>query len=408
MFSDSRRVMVKVIVKPVVADTSVPSDMRLRRAELLRRYSFIKLQKLAVETIASAAEAWLATRASANDDLEPFPSSMVWISLEPLLRSLTERDLWSLIDSEGMRDISGRDVIGHIIASTTPLVAVTSIIRALLVGSGSIVKLPGAGPGGWLQVFLNLLIATNEDIASLIEVYAWPRTDEQRNRWLYNSVDLVVVYGDNHTIASVTSQSRVPVVPYGHRISAAVIPFCSVQPEQYDGLAMDILMYDQGGCLSVHTVFVEGDLERVQQQAQKLSDALSRCPLPSPAETMERSASVNEARSLLAMDPAADIAATEGSRWTVVVYEESDLIVSATHGIVYVVHGSKAGIIEVVKKSSSRIQGVSLACGGDLAVENWISDLHETGISYVCRAGELESPNIHWREDGRDLLRSLV
>ena len=73
---------------------------------------------------------------------EPFPFAMVQVSLDALLDSLTPEALWRLIDAEGVRDARGFPLIGHVIAGNTPLLAWVSVLRALLVRSASLVKLP--------------------------------------------------------------------------------------------------------------------------------------------------------------------------------------------------------------------------------------------------------------------------
>ena len=82
---------------------------------------------------------------------------MTAVSLNALLDSLTEGDLADLIDTESCGGRLGPELIGHVIASNTPLLGWTSVIRALLVGSGSLVKAPSSPNAVWIDYFIDTL-----------------------------------------------------------------------------------------------------------------------------------------------------------------------------------------------------------------------------------------------------------
>ena len=98
---------------------------------------------------------------------------MTRLSLDALLDSLTPEALWRLIDTEEVRDACGVPRIGHVIAGNTPLLAWTSLLRALLMRSASVVKLPSGEAAEWGRLFHASLAAVSPALASAIELRQW-------------------------------------------------------------------------------------------------------------------------------------------------------------------------------------------------------------------------------------------
>jgi len=366
------------------------------------------VQERVVAALSLLAMTWLAERLEPDGEAEIFPNEMVWHSLTPMLESFAAESLWQLIDSEQVRGCRGPAVIGHIIASNTPLLPITSVVRALLVGGSSIVKLPSQTSNGWFTLFCAYLNRVDPEIARAVRSERWPRSDAAKNSWFYESVNLVIAYGDDQSLVEIKRAALAPVVAYGHRISAAVITSDADESNAYDGLASDILMYDQGGCLSPHTVFVEGNLDRARHAAVQLSAALKKSSLPLVNNTSERMAKVREYRSLISMDASALIIDQQTTQYTVVLHESEHLHVSPAHCIVYVVPGSKEGIIEEITNAKLLIQGIALASENIHSRDEWKRCFLSAGIEHVCRFGILQQPTIHWRENNQDVLSCLI
>jgi hypothetical protein len=383
-------------------------NARKARERLLTHSVSKQLQERSVVAIVEAAASWRESRVSPQDEPGSFPSEMVWHSLDSLLASLTDDVLWQLIQRENVVGIDGPPVVGHIVASNTPLLAITSVVRALLIGSASIVKLPAQVGSNWLATFLSYLKKADPAIAALIEAHRWSSADVERNQELFLAVDSLIAYGNDDTIRTIQSEAKVPVVGYGHRVSAAVLLDGNGDLAIFDGFADDILMYDQTGCLSPHTLFVEGSYSDALYVASLLADAMHRSSLPRPHETLERLARIREFRALSQMDNCVNIVDDTDTRFTVVVHTEPTLHVSPTHACLYVVPITKVGIIEVISYFEWLIQGIAV---GGATTDNRAfigRDLSDAGASLVCGPGKLQKPPIDWRENKRDVLRTLI
>ena len=155
----------------------------------------------------------------------PFPFAMTRLSLDALLHSLTAEALWELIDREGVRDACGVPRVGHIIAGNTPLLAWTSLLRALLMRSASVVKLPSGDAAEWGRLFHASLAAVAPDLASGIELRQWVGGDTERERELCAGVGLVLAYGSDQTIAALRAlcPPETPLIGYGHRVSFGLL-----------------------------------------------------------------------------------------------------------------------------------------------------------------------------------------
>jgi hypothetical protein len=82
-------------------------------------------------------------------------------------------------------------------------------------------------------------------------------------------------------------------------------------------------------------------------------------------------AKVREYRSLISMDASALIIDQQTTQYTVVLHESEHLHVSPAHCIVYVVPGSKEGIIEEITNAKLLIQGIALASENIHSRDEW-------------------------------------
>ncbi len=344
---------------------------------------------------------------------EPFPFAMTRFSLEALADSLSTASLWALIDAEGVRHAWGAPLIGHVIAGNTPLLAWTSLLRALLMRSASFVKLPTGGAGDWARLFVQSLADVSPQLASCIHLAQWPGGTAKLDAALCRGGDLLLAYGGQDTLVSLQAlcPPSVGFLGYGHRVSFGIVPTGASVAEAAEGFARDILLYDQGGCLSPHTLFVEGDAPAAAEFGLLLADALKGAVpcCPQAPRSLRAAAKVQEARTLARMS-AGPLWEGEDLRWTVIAREENLFALSPTHGVVSV--QPLAGVEHLsraVDPVAGHLQGCAVAPLRSAADEaSWRAAVVRLGVSWVCRPGQLQAPPFSWREDGRDVLRSLL
>ena len=361
-----------------------------------------------INSLAAVAECWrdpaYPPRIEAEAWQEPFPFAMVQVSLDALLDSLTPEALWALIDAEDARNVQGYPVIGHIIAGNTPLLAWVSIIRALLVRSASFVKLPSGPVAEWGKLFCHSLFQVSPNLRRCVELAEWPGGTTELDAALCGGVDLVMAHGSDATMRDlrVLCPPQMPFVGYGHRVSFGLVTRGNANAEAAAEFAKDVLLYDQGGCLSPQTVFVEGDWQVALDFAQRLADTFptvaARYPLPSRAE--RAGAVVREARELAWMGEGTRLWEDPNLCWTVIARPQATFALSPTFGVVSVQPlASLEDLPEAIMPVAGYLQGCAVAGeAGD----------YIPSVSYLCKPGELQAPPLSWRQDGRDVLRVLT
>lgn len=361
-----------------------------------------------VGALAKLAERWrdpaYPPRVEAETWQEPFPFKMVQVSLDALLDSLRPEALWALIDAEDMRDAQGYPVIGHVIAGNTPLLAGVSLIRALLVRSASFVKLPSGPAAEWGRIFHRSLADVSPDLAACVHLDQWPGGTTGLDAVLCGGVDLVMAHGGDNTMRDLRAlcPAHTPFVGYGHRVSFGLVTRGNGTPGAAAGFAKDVLLYDQGGCLSPQTIFVEGGWGDALAFAERLADTLpgvaARYPLPVRAARAAQT--VREARDLARMEEGNRLWEDPGLRWTVIARPQALFAPSPTFGIVSV---QPLEALDRLPEAVSPVAGHLQGCAVAGVEEDYLPHL-----SYLCAPGRLQAPALSWRQDGRDVLRVLT
>ena len=388
----------------VDGSTAAIAPLRQHQADILAPMP----QAQVISSLATLAECWrdpaYPPRREAETWQEPFPFAMVQVSLDALLDSLTPEALWALIDSEDVRDTRGYPVIGHVIAGNTPLLAWVSIIRALLVRSASFVKLPSGPVAGWAKLFCHSLFQVSPNLRLCVELAEWPGGTTELDAALCGGVDLVMAHGGDAAMHDLRAlcPPHTPFVSYGHRVSFGLVTQGNAGAEAAAGFAKDVLLYDQGGCLSPQTIFVKGDWQGALAFAEALAEALpdmaARYPLPFRAA--RAGAAAREARALALMGEGNHVWESRDLRWTVIARPQAVFTPSPTFAVVSV---QPLAALEDLPEDLAPVAGYLQGC----AVAGDAGD-YIPGVSYLCKPGELQTPPLSWRQDGRDVLRVLT
>ncbi len=343
-------------------------------------------------------------RREAEGWTDPFPWTMVRVSLDALLDSLRPEGLWALVDAEDVRDIRGGGVVGHVVAANTPLLAWVSVIRALLVRRASLVKLPSGPAARWGRMLGRALAEVSPPLAGCVHMAQWPGGTREQDAALCAGADLVVAHGGDATISALRAlcPALMPFVGYGHRVSFGLVARGAGTPEAAAGLARDVLLFDQGGCLSPQTVFVEGGWPDALAFSERLAGALAQTvPLfPLPVRAVRAPMAVREARALAYMGGGCRLWEDGGLRWTVIARPTPMFAASPTFGVVSVQPlEALADLPAALAPVAHALQGCAVA---------GTPDDYVPGVPYLCAPGELQAPPLSWRQDGRDVLRSLA
>jgi len=213
----------------------------------------------------------------------------------------------------------------------------------------------------------------------------------------------VLAYGDQAALDDLERRAPGKVVGYGPMTSLAVVAASADFRAAAEGLARDVALFDQRGCLSVVAVYTDNDAEALAGRlASELLD-MARIWPPGPA-AKPVSAAVQHVRfeaemrglrqfalsvreGTVIVDPRLELRPSPGLR-TVRVHPLEDL----------------ERLPAILAPWRGRLQGAALA--GEKAWE-LEPRLVELGISRRVAPGELQSPDATWHNGGIDPLEAL-
>jgi hypothetical protein len=299
-----------------------------------------------------------------------------------------------LAEAEGM-PLGGGPVL-VVLASNLPALAVQPLWPALALRRPVLLKSPSAEPV-FVPAFLSSLVHREPRLKDAVASATWRGGDERVEAPILEQVTTVIAYGDEPAIADLERRAPGKVVGYGPKTSLAVVN------EDIGGLARDVALFDQRGCLSVAAVYTTGDPEDLAARlAVDLAELARRWP-PGPADPAALAAVQQvrleaEMRGLwiaglpilagtVIVDPEPAFRPAPGLR-TLRVHPLSDL----------------ERLPELLSPWRGKLQGAALA--GD---EAWrlVPALTALGISRCAAPGDLQSPDVSWHNGGMHPLRAL-
>lgn len=316
----------------------------------------------------------------------------------------------------------GPRVATHVFSGNVPGVAVTSLVRSLLVKAATLGK-TAVGEPLLAALFARGIAEEDPELGSCIAVTYWPGGDDALEEVALRMADVVVVYGGADAVASVRAASppTTRVLVYGPKLSFGVVGREALaDPHAAEATATeaarDASTFDQQGCVSPHLFYVEeGGAVSPGEWARLLAGAMEAVERELPRGTLVRS----EASAIRQLRGEAEFAqlagsgvelhaSTRGTTWTVVYDPGPAFAASCLNRVVRV--KPVASLDEVpllVSGIGSLLQTVGVAAPagrtGALA-----SALGRAGASRVCPLGKMAWPPGTWHHDGHPPLGELL
>jgi hypothetical protein len=237
-----------------------------------------------VEALAASAGLWCDPLFPPRAALVPrirlrtgYPEAAVQYALDRLFETLTADALRSTIAGElgslaaldgfvpraGRPDGWARGVRSAVIVSsdTTIGVALPAAAFALCANARVVVK---DRADGLIAAFAATLAEVEPALAGALQAELWESHGDPAARASLAAADVVVAYGGDEALRAIRAQlaPQARFVPFGHRTSIAFIPAAALGDvetarEHARAAALDALLYDGDGCLSLHALFVE-------------------------------------------------------------------------------------------------------------------------------------------------------
>jgi hypothetical protein len=299
----------------------------------------------------------------------------------------------------------------HIFSGNVPGVAVTSLIRSLLVKSATLGK-TAAGEPLLPVLFAEQLARVAPRIATCVGVTYWPGGTAELEDVAINAADAVVVYGGEASVQAIQAHAaNKHIVVHGPRLSFGIVgPHAA--PDLARDVAQAVAAYDQQGCVSPHVIYVVGapELARafartVATELEHLSATLPRGPLSTAEAIAIRNA---RAAAEFADGGAVELLGSEQAGYSVIVEQDPAFKLSCLNRLLYVKPVPEALLVPDLLPPRRFLQ--SAAVEGFPATEKaeLVRRLGLSGVSRITSFAKLPWPPMHWHHDGSAPLRELI
>ena len=289
--------------------------------------------------------------------------------------------------------------VAIVAAGNIPGVAIAPAV--LLAAAGCPVVVKQAGSDRWLLAWLlQAFRARYPGVATGISAGYWPPHSAEL-AGLLQTAEVILAFGSDATIGELQQRFPGKVLGFGHKFSVALLAPEIFSAEIAAALALDIALFDQGGCLSAQAVFVLGRqsmaLDVGRRLAQSLQEAMARL-----GRGRLQTAPKMRLHSALDRLDLLDVAyfSPETRQFCVAVPPRFDPELLIGHNVVQVVAvPSLAALQQTLQPFAKHLQGIALAVGAK-AFPRHAQTLAEIGFSYISPPGRLQAPPLDWPNGG--------
>jgi hypothetical protein len=329
------------------------------------------------------------------------------------LRQLAARELG---DASVIR--AGFETCAVVLAGSIPMPTLKALVAPLALGTPVLAKPASRDPVS-VELVARSLAEIDAELGACVGLAPLSRADAAAFDALL-AAECVVVYGDDATVARLSERSRARrFVAHGHRLSLAVLgPGAhsgTALREAAAGLAEDIALWDQLGCLSPIALYAVGaDAAAADRIADALAAALADAAHRWPRGAVEPAAAAlfaserAEAELRAAAGRGAAVHADPAGAWCVVREADVRLRPAPLHRFLRVHPVEDLHVLGTALAPLRRhLAGVALA-GFGAGQSALARDLVTDGASLVCAPGSLQAPPLAWESEGRGVLTSLA
>ena len=334
-----------------------------------------------------------------------FPQRALMALLRAELGSVDALDAWISRDGVRVRARAPK-IIYHICAGNLAVSAWTSLAHGLVLGARNVVKLPSRREESEARrEILGFIRGLPAPLARLVETC--DNIDDER----FAEAEVIVAFGSDSTMQELRARARWDqrFMAHGHAVSLLWLAEAGrLKAGQARACAVDILIYDQLGCLSPQAIYFPtgADLEALGKKLGAALEGVWKRMARKPARSLAVAARICEAR---------DVAFAQGHRvwlppeghlgWTVIYDRDATFKASPLHGVIYLRPVAERNLAAALAPVAGRISTVG--CGGEMSSrlrDRFLS----LGVSRFCAAGRMQFPPLSWHHDGRSALADFV
>lgn len=321
------------------------------------------------------------------------------------------------VNSERRRQAAGPPALFLVVAGNVPGVAVTAVIRGLLVRSAVLCKFAQDEPD-LVGLFARALAEEDPALAETVATTWWPADSSgpAADEWI-KRCGKVIVYGGSDALSGLRARTppEIPLVEYGPKLGVVCLGIGTTDVE-LAALARDVCAYDQAGCVSPRLVYLLGkssDQGAVQALIERLATTLGTETARSPASPVRDGEAIAiraaRARYQFTTEDGAQAFGPEDLTWTVLYRDAPSAYTESLPRTLRMYRVAAASDLRALGSVlEGRVQAIGVA-GLDAAERTLVEQLAvEWGVSRVVPAGQMAWPPPDWRHDGQFQLLPLL
>jgi acyl-CoA reductase LuxC len=380
-----------------------------------------------------------------------YSEPLIEASFDALLTPFDEQPLAAYAASIARtesRDGADSEILGMVIPGNLPGAGLHEVLIGLLSGKALMLKTSASEPFFFASL-ARTIQQFDETLSKRLAVFNWDRSRGDLTVAMRANCVGLVVFGDDETVQHLKDsnisgssgsvgggpESHPLKAGFGLRFSGGYVGEEVFEAEDgghqraliIDGLARDVSLFEQMGCLSPHHIFVAersrseaasdgtGTKGNAYHFAAGLAAAIERltAALPPPNRLeLETAAAIRRVREAARwrMLGGESVALWEGSRlgWTVIYDEGADF--AASPGFRTVTVSPVADTLDLERRLApvaDRLEAFA-ATGSSAELGGVKRCLSEHGVSYVCTPGRMQSPPLTWRHGGGAFLDAMA
>jgi hypothetical protein len=340
-----------------------------------------------------------------------FPRTELLRLLRAQLGHVDALDAWIRRDGVRVRARAPK-VIYHICAGNLAVSAWTSVAHGLLLGSRNVLKLPGNRDDSTARrEILDFIRGLPAPLRKLVE------THRALDAHLLRHADAVIAFGSHAAMNSLRARPGGGLqirwdqkfIAHGHALSLLWL----ADPKRLThriarACAVDVLTYDQLGCLSPQAIYVPPgtDFDALGRKLAHALEAHWRGLKKKPARPLSVAARIAEARDMaLALGHRVWLPPKNHLGWTLIYDPDPAFQPSPLHGVIYLRQATESYLPTALASVAGRISTIGIAGRMSSSSEQAFFSL---GVSRFCAAGRMQFPPLTWHHDGRSSLSDLV
>lgn len=311
-----------------------------------------------------------------------------------------------------------RGLVCHWIAGNIPTLGLFSLFQSMLAKNGNILRIPEQNLATVLpvlQLFAEMKSegCTGQQLLRSIAVVYFPSDEIRSNKGMSSVADARVVWGGKEAVEAITGlphTTHCEDVVFGPKYSFSVVDAEALTTDNLERnlrhLATDAVLFEQTACSSPHVIFVETNMDGLQEFAHKLSEEFKRLSnvMPKQSIDMGTGAAIINKRAEYALSKDKMLLAPKENDWTILIDSALQLEEPIQSRTIFLKPVNS--VLDTVELVTRNVQTIGNCIRNQEKAKQFAEGVMFRGVARVVPPGQMHIYDSPW--DGILLLNRLV